>query len=65
MKLKEIINHYKQVAPIRKKGVVIHKTKKADLIRMIQVEEGNNQCFKNGINNCGLKHCLWYKDCQK
>jgi len=39
------------------------KRTKQDLIRDIQIAEGNAACFKN-IENCGILNCLWREDCQ-
>jgi len=36
---------------------------KQDLIRDIQIAEGNAPCFKN-ISDCGIMNCLWRDDCQ-
>ncbi len=38
--------------------------KKVDLIRAIQVAEGNTDCFEK-IQNCALVDCTWFGDCQK
>ncbi len=39
------------------------RLKKADLIRALQVQEGNHPCFQT-IVNCGEQDCLWRDDCQ-
>ena len=39
------------------------RMRKDDLIRAIQVAEGNTDCFKR-IPGCGEKGCLWREDCQ-
>jgi hypothetical protein len=36
--------------------------KKKDLIRTIQLEEGNNDCYLR-IPECQNKKCAWYEDC--
>ncbi len=36
---------------------------KADLIRAIQVAEGNSPCYQQ-IYDCGVEDCLWRPDCQ-
>lgn len=37
-------------------------TKKEDLIRTIQLREGNSDCF-NQIPDCELDSCKWFADC--
>jgi hypothetical protein len=39
------------------------RLKKADLIRALQVQEGNVPCFQ-AITVCGEQACLWWHDCQ-
>ncbi|MDI6854302.1 MAG: Rho termination factor N-terminal domain-containing protein [Deltaproteobacteria bacterium] len=39
------------------------KMKKADLIKAIQVAEGNAPCFKE-ITDCRQYDCCWMGDCQ-
>jgi hypothetical protein len=34
-----------------------------NLIRKIQVAEGNIDCFKTGKNECDQTACRWRKDC--
>jgi hypothetical protein len=36
---------------------------KADLIRAIQVAEGNSPCYQQ-IHDCRVMDCLWRPDCQ-
>jgi hypothetical protein len=63
MKIVEI----RQIA--QQKGVISGKMKKADLIRAIQSQEGNNICFESatnpltGVNPCDLSACCWRSDC--
>jgi len=58
MKMEEI----RKIA--EEKGISPKKSRKADLIRMIQREEGNNDCFESGqAGTCGQIHCLWREDC--
>ena len=35
----------------------------ANLIRKIQLAEGNFDCFATGKNHCDQKACRWRKDC--
>jgi len=36
---------------------------KADLIKSIQVKEGNFPCFKKAVDYCDQEDCLWRSDC--
>ncbi len=48
----------------RQRGINPAKLKKADLIRAIQANEGNRECFTTGCKKeCGQLHCLWRADC--
>lgn len=58
MKIQEI----KQIAKAMGLKAGVGKTKQ-DLIRDIQIAEGNSPCFKN-ISDCGIMNCLWRGDCQ-
>ena len=40
------------------------RMRKADLIRKIQIAEGNSDCFGK-IPTCQQNDCLWMKDCKK
>ena len=44
-------------------GIKPKKLKKADLIRKIQVKEGNNPCFQTNVESCNQEDCCWRKDC--
>ncbi len=57
MKVKEI----KDMAT--KMGINPGKMKKADLIRTIQVTEGNTPCFQTSNGNCDQNECSWRVDC--
>jgi CMP-N-acetylneuraminic acid synthetase len=39
------------------------KLTKEQLIRAVQVAEGNSDCFGK-IENCGQSDCCWLEDCQ-
>lgn len=39
------------------------KMKKADMIRTIQVAEGNSPCFQTGVTSCDQENCCWRSDC--
>ena len=59
MKLEEI----KEIA--KKHGIKVGKLKKADLVRAIQLSEGNAACFDTGqVSECGQQDCLWHADCR-
>ena len=48
----------------RKLGIKVGREKKGELIQMIQLAEGNNDCFGTGVEiNCGEMDCLWRADC--
>jgi len=57
MKLIEIQEKAKQM------GIRPKKLKKADLIRKIQTEEGNQPCFQINGESCEQKDCCWRDDC--
>ena len=46
-------------------GIAPEKKNKADLIKSIQVKEGNIPCFKTAANYCDQTDCCWRKDCLK
>jgi hypothetical protein len=57
MKLKDVQIRAKEM------GIKPKKYKKAELIRKIQIEEGNRPCFQmNGVD-CEQEGCCWRKDC--
>jgi hypothetical protein len=58
MKIQEV----RQIAKGMGLNVSPSRTKQ-DLIRDIQITEGNTPCYKN-ISNCGIMNCLWRDDCQ-
>lgn len=48
----------------KEKGIKPGRMKKAELVRVIQESEGNNQCFVTGqADRCGQDECLWREDC--
>jgi len=55
----------KEIQAIAKKmGLKAGKTKKVDLIRTIQMAEGNSPCFQtDAASICGQDKCLWLSDC--
>jgi len=49
----------------KKKGVNAGKMEKTDLIRAIQIAEGNNACFAtSSVQTCGQMNCQWRADCK-
>lgn len=58
MKLEEI----KEIA--KQHNIKVGKLKKAELVRAIQLAEGNDACFESGRSGeCGQSACLWREDC--
>jgi hypothetical protein len=57
----------KDIQSIAKKmGITKKEHKKIDLVRTIQLTEGNIACFASErVNICGEDTCLWRKDCIK
>ena len=54
----------KEIKEVAKKmGIQSGKMKKADLIRSIQVAEGNSPCFQTGLSSCDQSNCCWRSDC--
>jgi hypothetical protein len=50
----------------KKMGITKKNLKKVELVRAIQLTEGNIPCFAtNRVNVCGENNCLWLKDCLK
>lgn len=44
-------------------GLKPGKSKKAELIRMIQQQEGNYSCFESAQDFCDQSECCWRGDC--
>ena len=47
----------------KKMGIKPKGLKKADLIRKIQTEEGNQPCFQMNGGSCDQMNCCWRDDC--
>jgi len=48
----------------KERGVKPGRMKKQDLVRAIQAQEGNPECFNTGTSQgCGQDDCLWREDC--
>jgi len=51
-------------ATAKEMGIKVTRMKKADLIRSIQIAEGNNDCYGKTVDtDCGQTACLWREDC--
>lgn len=47
------------------RGIKCGKMNKTELIRTMQQQEGNTECFNTGqVNSCGQDQCLWMPDCR-
>lgn len=46
-------------------GIDPRKKNKVDLIRAIQIKEGNFPCFKTAGSDCDQNGCLWRSECLK
>jgi len=46
-----------------KLGITPNKKNKIELIKSIQVKEGNTPCFKTAGNFCDQTDCCWRNDC--
>lgn len=58
MKIEQIKNIAKQ------QGILVGKMKKSDIIKAIQLHEGNSACYGAGIAaQCGQQNCAWREDC--
>lgn len=44
-------------------GLKPGRMKKADLIRTVQMKEGNFACFATNIDYCDQTECCWKDDC--
>jgi len=48
----------------RQKQIKVGKLTKTELVRAIQLEEGNSPCFNTkSSNSCGQDSCLWREYC--
>jgi hypothetical protein len=58
------MNEIKAIAT--KLGIKSGRMKKAELVRAIQIEEGNYDCFGTvRFHECTEEGCLWRTDCKK
>ena len=46
-------------------GIEPKKKNKADLIKAIQIKEGNAPCYKTAGSYCEQVDCCWRSDCLK
>ena len=59
MKMQEV----REIA--KKMGIKTANMKKADIIKAIQLAEGNIDCYDSGKSaECGQDNCLWREDCE-
>jgi len=58
MEMKDVQNKAKAL------GIKINNFKKADLIRKIQIKEGDLPCYQIHGSSCDKKYCCWRKECQ-
>ena len=50
----------------KQNGIKVSKLKKAELIKQIQLAEGNFDCYATpAVSSCGQEACLWRSDCLK
>ncbi len=43
-------------------GLIPGKMKKVELVRAIQIAEGNTACFDTAVNGCDQMNCRWRED---
>jgi len=55
------INQVKSKA--KKMGIKVGRMKKSDIIRSIQLKEGNFPCFESALSYCDQEFCSWREDC--
>ncbi len=57
--------HMQEIRTIAKDfGLKTSRISKVELVRQIQVAEGNFGCFATAIDgNCNQMNCLWRSDC--
>ncbi len=49
----------------KKRGIKTANMKKAEIIKAIQRDEGNVDCFDTGsADKCGQAECLWKGECK-
>jgi hypothetical protein len=57
------IERIKEIA--RDRGLKPGRMKKADLIRAMQIQEGNPPCYDTRrMADCGEDNCLWRESCR-
>jgi hypothetical protein len=57
MKMDEILKRAKDM------GIETYGLSKKDLIRTIQIAEGNFPCFATAEDNCDQMKCAWRPEC--
>ena len=49
----------------KNRGIKTGTMKKAEIIRIMQGQEGNDPCYETGqAAVCGQEECLWRDDCK-
>lgn len=62
--LEEIIMKMKEIhAKAKQFGVKSFGKKKINIIRTIQLQEGNTACFQTAPESCDQMECCWREDC--
>jgi len=56
-----IVKEIRQIA--KNLGIKPGKMNKMDLIRAIQIMEGNQPCFQTRMDFCDQANCCWLSDC--
>jgi hypothetical protein len=47
------------------RGIRSGRMNKTELVRTMQRQEGNAECFNTGqVAGCGQGQCLWHADCR-
>lgn len=56
------IEAIKEIAKAKGVSSISKLKKKEEIIRAIQLAEGNTDCFLR-IQDCGIENCAWREDC--
>ncbi len=58
-----VVKKIKAIA--KKRGINPRGMKKAELVRAIQVNEGNIPCYQTAKDSCDQFDCCWRDDCMQ
>ena len=58
-----VVKKIKAIA--KKRGINPQGMKKAELVRAIQVNEGNIPCYQTAKDSCDQFDCCWRDDCMQ